>query len=163
MSKTIADWLKRIVGHEGGYSNRDPNDDPGGETKWGISKRSYPHLDIKNITVEDAEKIYIKDFINPLKLFNFHPALAFQLLDFAVNSGPRTAIKQLQEALGVPADGVAGPVTYAAMQKYSPAELAMLLIAERLEFMVSLPNWPVNSAGWTRRMAKNLRHAVEDI
>ena len=46
--------------NEGGYVN-DP-DDPGGETKYGISKRSYPALDIKNLTVEQATAIYLRDF-----------------------------------------------------------------------------------------------------
>ena len=45
---------------EGGYVN-DPID-KGGETKYGISKRSYPNLDIKNLTKEQAREIYYKDF-----------------------------------------------------------------------------------------------------
>lgn len=49
-----------VLRWEGGYVN-DP-DDPGGETNWGISKRSYPHLEIKNLTREEAIEIYRKDF-----------------------------------------------------------------------------------------------------
>lgn len=45
---------------EGGYVNH-PND-PGGETKYGISKRSYPTRDIKNLTEEDAKAIYWRDY-----------------------------------------------------------------------------------------------------
>ncbi len=41
---------------EGGYDN-DP-DDPGGETKYGIDKRSHPHEDIKSLTKERAATIY---------------------------------------------------------------------------------------------------------
>ncbi|KKK79728.1 hypothetical protein LCGC14_2830570, partial [marine sediment metagenome] len=51
---------------EGGYSN-DKND-AGGETNHGISKRSYPELDIKNLTKDDAKKIFKRDFWNPLNL-----------------------------------------------------------------------------------------------
>jgi lysozyme family protein len=45
---------------EGGYVD-DP-DDPGGETNMGISKRSYPKQDIKNLTRDRAIEIYYEDF-----------------------------------------------------------------------------------------------------
>ena len=50
----------RLMGHEGGYTPG--KGDPGGETKWGISKRSYPHLDIQSLTRDDAKVIYRRDF-----------------------------------------------------------------------------------------------------
>jgi lysozyme family protein len=46
----------RLMGHEGGYT--DNPKDPGGETNWGISKRSYPSVDIKNLTREQAGVLY---------------------------------------------------------------------------------------------------------
>ena len=49
-----------VLRHEGGYVN-DPRD-PGGETKYGISKRAYPLLNIKNLSIEDAKMIYRKDY-----------------------------------------------------------------------------------------------------
>ncbi len=49
-----------VLRHEGGYVN-DPRD-PGGETKFGISKRAYPGFDIKNLTEEQAIEIYRKDY-----------------------------------------------------------------------------------------------------
>ena len=36
--------------------------DAGGGTKFGISKRSYPDLDIPDLTRADAEEIYYRDF-----------------------------------------------------------------------------------------------------
>ena len=54
--------IPRVITNEGGYVN-DP-DDPGGETKYGISKRSYPALDIKNLTVEQATAIYLLSLIH---------------------------------------------------------------------------------------------------
>ncbi len=56
-------WEKAIsfvLKWEGGYSN-DPYDS-GGETKYGISKRSYPNLDIKNLTLEQAKEIYKRNY-----------------------------------------------------------------------------------------------------
>lgn len=43
--------------------------DAGGLTKYGISKRSYPHLDIANLTKEKAAEIYRRDFWPPIKTF----------------------------------------------------------------------------------------------
>jgi lysozyme family protein len=41
---TFDEAFDKLIDHEGGYVN-DPKD-PGGETKFGISKRQYPTLDI---------------------------------------------------------------------------------------------------------------------
>ena len=50
---------------EGGYVHH--KDDPGGETKYGISKRSYPRLDIKKLTKDTAREIYYRDYWLPAK------------------------------------------------------------------------------------------------
>ena len=60
MSSSFDLAIPIVLENEGGYVN-DPAD-PGGETKYGISKRSYPALDIKNLTVEQATAIYLRDF-----------------------------------------------------------------------------------------------------
>lgn len=49
-----------IIKWEGGYVN-DPND-PGGETKFGISKRAFPHLDILSLTFDQALEIYRREY-----------------------------------------------------------------------------------------------------
>lgn len=155
----VQGWLVRILGHEGGYSEADKI---GGITKWGISQKAYPMVNIKELTVEGAEYLYRRDYLAPLRADMFEDGVAYQLLDFGVNSGPLTALKQLQEAIGCKPDGRIGPITLAALAKHSESDLVMLVIAERLDFMASLKNWPENSRGWTRRMAENLRYAAID-
>ena len=150
----------RVIGHEGGYVN-DPND-PGGETKWGISKRSYPHLNIAELTREDAKGIYRKDFWNVIKADNLPDGVAFQVFDFAVNSGVSTGIRYFQRALGVADDGIWGPISQAAADAASETDMIMGIIAERLDFMTRLKNWPHHGKGWTRRMAANLRYGILD-
>ena len=49
-------FIERVLVHEGGYVN-DPRD-PGGETKYGIAKRSYPGVDIRNLTRAQAVGIW---------------------------------------------------------------------------------------------------------
>lgn len=150
----------RLIGHEGGYVN-DPND-PGGETKWGISKRSYPHLIIRDLTREDAENIYRHDFWERINADKFPDGVAFQLFDFAINSGIETAIRYMQRALNVADDGYWGPISQKAADKATESDMIMKLNAERLDFMTRLKNWPNHGKGWARRIAQNLKYGAID-
>ena len=154
------DVFDRLMGHEGNYSN-DPND-PGGETKWGISKRAYPHLDIRNLTRNEAKYIYYWDFWVIIDAKDLPDGVAFQLFDFAVNSGIQTAIRYFQRALGVADDGNWGPISQGAASRAIESDMIMRLNAERLEFMTKLKNWPHHGKGWARRIAQNLRYGAED-
>jgi len=115
------DCFDKLLGHEGGYVFNPA--DPGGETKWGISKRSYPNLDIKNLTVEDAKRIYWRDYWLRCGCEDLPRGLAFDVFDAAVNSGANQAARWLQTALGVRADGVIGPDTKAAAANGVPTGL----------------------------------------
>jgi lysozyme family protein len=149
----------RLIGNEGGYVN-DPRD-PGGETKYGISKRSYPTLDIANLTRDDAKAIYLRDFWEPLG--DAPAAVKFQVFDFAVNSGISTAIRKLQSAIGVADDGHWGPVSAAKLASVPVPVVLMLFVAERLDFWRKLTTWPNFGAGWAGRAATDLRYAAKDI
>ena len=155
-------YIERILGHEGGYSNRSPSADPGGETKWGISKRSYPNLDIKNLERWQAIDIYRRDFWTPVASLTPDSALQYQLLDTAINSGMGNATRMLQRALGVADDGHFGPLSQARLRVVDREDVVLSFIAERLMFMTSLSNWPHNSKGWARRIAENLQYVTED-
>ena len=155
---TFDDAFNRTFGIEGEYVN-DPND-PGGETNWGISKREYPDLDIKNLTRDEAKAIYLRDYWGKLPSLPF--AIAYQVFDFSVNSGIGTALRALQRAIGVADDGKWGPVSGAALGKMLPLDVIMPLNAERLVFMTKLSNWPEEGKGWVRRIATNLRYGAQD-
>jgi len=154
----------RLMGNEGGYT--DGKGDPGGETNWGISKRSYPLVDIKRLTRDEAKAIYLRDFwlrINADRLCaTGRDGVAFQVFDFAVNSGIETAVRYLQRALGVADDGHWGPRSQAAADAASETDMIMLLNAERLDFMTRLDNWPTASRGWARRIVADLRYGAAD-
>ncbi len=150
--------FSRTLGHEGNYWI----DPVAGETKWGLSKRAYPNLIIKELTEEDARNIYLRDFWNPITADGLPESVAYQLFDFAINSGIQTSIRYLQRALGVADDGYFGPVSLTAATKISECDLLMSLNAERLEFMTRLSNWDSNSKGWARRIAQNLQYASLD-
>lgn len=83
---------------EGGYVNNPK--DPGGETKYGISKRSYPELDIKNLTKEQAKTIYKRDYYDKIVSEGMTFAQAAFLTDTAVNMGVGTARRFWQDGNG---------------------------------------------------------------
>ncbi len=108
----VRDIIRKTVGVEGGYVN-DPVD-PGGETKFGISARTYPTVDIKNLTLDQAIEIYERDFWNRLKLSQFNSRrIAWKVFDIEVNTGRGDEL--LQTALGLKADGQVGEKTLAAV------------------------------------------------
>lgn len=150
----------RLIGNEGGYVN-DPND-PGRETNWGISKRAYPNIDIRTLTRAAAKTIYHTDFWQRIHADGLPGAVAFQIFDFAVNSGIETAVRYLQRAVGVADDGHWGPISQAAMRLLSETDIILSLNSERLEFMTKLVNWPTAGRGWARRIAQNLRYGAQD-
>ena len=150
----------RLMEHEGGYVNNPA--DPGGETKYGISKRSYPGEDIKAMTKERAKVIFKRDFWDRVHGDKLHDGVAFQVADFAYHSGPETALRYLQRAVGVADDGHWGPVSQAAAQRASESDTIMRLTAERLDFWTRLSNWAASGKGWARRAAQNLRYGAVD-
>ena len=153
-------FIERLLSHEGGYVNH-PSD-PGGETQWGISKRTYPALNIRDLTREQAIEIYRRDFWDKSEADLLPAPVGFQLLDGAVNSGIAQASRWLQRAVGVADDGDIGPVTLAAIRKADPADLVMQFNAERLDFMTRLSTWSTFGRGWARRIAANLRYGAAD-
>lgn len=153
-------FIERLLGHEGGYVN-DPRD-PGKETKWGISKRSYPNLDIANLTRDQAIAIYRLDFWDRGKLADLPPNVAFQVLDGAVNSGLARGVQWLQQSAGVPADGLIGPKTRAAIAAADKNDLVLRFLGFRLQFMTDLGTWDSFGKGWARRIATNLLYGAED-
>ena len=143
-----------LIGHEGGYT--DGKGDPGGETKYGISKRSYPHIDIKNLTLDGAKAIYLNDFWLAPDIGALPERIRFDMFDAGVNHGPGQAARFLQRAVGVADDGVIGPVTMEAVRAHNPENLVARFNGERLMFFTKLKNWPLAGKGWARRVAKNL-------
>ena len=65
-------YIERVLAHEGAYSDdrSDPGNWTGGRvgsgvlkgTKYGIAANTYPNLDIRNLTRDQAVEIYRRDF-----------------------------------------------------------------------------------------------------
>ena len=154
MNMTFDQAFERLIGHEGDYVFHPK--DPGGETKYGISKRSYPNEDIKNLTLERAKEIAFQDYWLAAGCPAVPEAVRFDLFDMAYNSGVDRAIKTLQEAAGSEPDGVFGQYTLIAINQMGPETVSKRFTGHRLRFMASLKTWPAFGRGWARRIADNL-------
>lgn len=112
--------IKAVLANEGGYVN-DPVD-AGGETNFGISKRSFPDLNIRSLTQFQAAQIYKASYwnANPQIEKLTSQEIATKTLDLMVNMGSRRGIKILQMSINqlhrsdqIPVDGKLGPMTVA--------------------------------------------------
>jgi len=153
-----------VIGEEGGFTANpaDPGNWTGGRcgvgqcagTKYGISAASYPTVNIAALTLDDAKAIYRRDYWDHVHGDELPPAIALLVFDAAVNSGAARAVRWLQTALKVTADGAIGPVTIAAAQHCAGQGAAVLAEyqAQRLLFLASLPTWRTFALGWARRV-----------
>lgn len=145
--------IAALLQREGGYSNNPT--DRGGETKWGISKRQFPHLDIPNLSEQEAIEIYEKLYLVGPRISSLPTYLQPLILDFAVHSGPRCAIQKLQIVLHTDVDGEIGPQTLAAVHAVEERWLVNAVIAERVKMIASIvikaPSQLKFLRGWINR------------
>lgn len=137
---------------EGGYVN-DPKD-PGGETKYGVSKRAYPNEDIKNMTEARAKQIFKRDFWDKCKCGELPDCVSIIVSDCAYNSGCSRAIKLLQKTVKTTEDGIIGKMTLSAVSKMDKQKLLWEYRENRLNFLKSLSTWKNYGKGWTDRCNK---------
>lgn len=158
-SQSFITAVNVVLKDEGGYV-WDKND-AGGETNFGISKRSYPNVDIKNLTRDQAIAIYYNDFWLKGPYGNLADAeLASKVFNTSVNAGQSRAIKLLQQAANaqganLTVDGLAGAKTIAAINAmYGPAVLASYREAQEAFYLAIIAKDPSQAKfknGWIKR------------
>jgi lysozyme family protein len=154
-----------VLAHEGGYRNR-PSD-PGGETNFGITRRSYPHLDIRKLTRTAAALIYKKDWWEKYGYAQIgNRALRLKVFDHAVNIGPGRAHRFLQEAaneliqkgggeagLLLRVDGVLGPRTFEAVNALEDTFLLLRFLSRvHKHYKRCAVKQPDELKGWENRL-----------
>ena len=144
-----------LITHEGGFSNHP--DDPGGATMYGVTEvvaRAEGYIGpMRELSLDFAKQVYRKRFWDACRCDQMPDVIRYPLFDAAVNSGPSQAIKWLQVAAGVKADGVIGPITQQTVNVLPAQVTRQKMIGNRLRFMTNLNNWPSFSKGWARRIA----------
>jgi len=156
--------VERILKHEGGYVN--DVDDTGGTTKYGISQKSFPDIDIDNLTVDEAREIYRREYWDRSICEELPIRLASNYFDAIVNCGFSNAGEILQRAINrrllseeagrdfIAVDGIVGPITTRWARFYGRS-LGDLFTIERIRYYVEIADRrPANRKflrGWLKR------------
>lgn len=139
-----------VIDIEQGFIN-DPKD-PGGATKFGISQRSYPDLNIETLTLAQADTIYKRDFWDKYLVDQMPEVLRLIFFDCAVNQGQGFAAHTLQKILGVPVDGLIGAGTIAKLSSFHDLDILDAFVKRRLEEYIADKNFHLDGVGWIRRL-----------
>lgn len=153
--------MEWIIRAEGGLVDHPA--DPGGVTKYGISQRAYPNVDIRSLTEEGAIAIYRRDYWDAVKGDRIPWPMNLAVFDCAVNCGHRTAVRLLQKALRIEADGVLGIKTMAAIERFGRTMVVFEdYLWERADYYCNLKRQQrAFLAGWINRLCE-LRRFVLD-
>ncbi|MEE0060520.1 MAG: glycosyl hydrolase 108 family protein [Acutalibacteraceae bacterium] len=120
-------------------------------TKYGICAMSYPNIDIKNLTEQQAKEIYHRDYWLKYKCDRLPDALSVAVFDYAVNSGGQ-CIKDLQACLGVKVDGIIGNQTIGSANSKPTRQLLQEYILRRLNYLVTKCKWNTFGKTWGVRI-----------
>jgi len=156
MSSRFEKFIPIVFRHEGGYVN-DP-DDLGGETNYGITKRRYPELDIKNLRKDEAKRIYYRDFYQKMGLEHVgNDLLALHIMDMGINAGRKRAVYLLQELLlNCTVDGILGPNTgERLLHAMTTTNMVTAYKAKRIERYYEVSTYRRNAKflkGWIKRV-----------
>ena len=111
-----------------GAESHDPRD-PGGLTRYGISQRAHPDVDVATITADRAIGLYRTRYWDAGRMDKLPPPIAVALFDSAVQHGLGPATRMLQQTLGVTTDAVIGPITLGAAYRADVADVLVNYLA----------------------------------
>lgn len=162
----IQQW---VLAAEGGYV--DHPSDPGGATNLGITHKTLAawrgkpvtKQDVRNLTRDEALQIYKAQYWDAVRGDQLPAGLDYAVFDYAVNSGPARAVKDLQRVLGVGVDGIVGAQTLAAIARRQTADLITGLSDRRRAFVRGLSTYSTFGRGWERRIASVEANALSLI
>ena len=165
--------LARVLKHEGGYVH--DSLDSGGRTNLGVTQRVWEEFvghpvseaDMRALTHEKVSKLYKQKYWNAAYCEVLPRGLDYVVFDFAVNAGTGRAVKTLQQAIGVVADGIIGPRTRAAINGANAKDLVAKYSDARTDFYQGIvarkPDQARFIRGWLNRVEEARSTALADI
>lgn len=163
MKENFEKAFQDVLKYEGGYVN-DP-DDPGGMTNMGITAQTYAEFtgrrlstitekEMQELTKTQVKPIYKRKYWDACKCDQLPSGLDLLVFDFAVNSGPARAIKELQKCLRVEVDGILGAITLKHIDTFPLDQIIKEYAEARRDFLRNLKTFPKFGKGWISRVDK---------
>jgi len=166
----ISNWkqaFEQMLASEGGFTDDERDngnklpDGRKGSTMLGVTQFNWEnhighqvtHEQMRKLTPADVEPLYKKKYWDAVRADELPSGIDYLVFDMGVNAGPGRAIKLLQSAVGVPADGGLGPISMKAVLAADPVELIDSFSAEKEAFYRSLKDFQVYGTGWLNRVA----------
>ena len=166
----IGNWkqaFEQMLASEGGFTDDERDngnklpDGRKGSTMLGVTQFNWEnhighqvtHDQMRKLTPADVEPLYKKKYWDAVRADELPSGIDYLVFDMGVNAGPGRAIKLLQSAVGVPADGGLGPISMKAVLAADPVELIDKFSAEKEAFYRSLKDFQVYGKGWLNRVA----------
>lgn len=151
--------IQFVRGEEGG--NDDDPQDHGGRTSRGITQREWDAwrvahpgtdlpADVWAAPNEQIDAIYKEQYWQPY-CDRLPAGVDVEFFDFCVNAGRQQAVKILQRALDVTADGMMGIITWTAVEAADPQALITAFAERRRMFYRALAQFPRYGKGWLGR------------
>ena len=147
--------IDHLLESEGWSKVTNDQDDKGGLTKFGISQRAFPDIDIKGLTVEKAKALYFKEYWVKGRCGDLPKYLQYIHFDSCVNHGPGTAARLLQKGIGeeyVKIDGDFGQKTFENSYRCSLADYVAQRALYYAKIVKSDPTQIKFLVGWNNRL-----------
>ena len=160
------DW---VLVHEGGFVNHPK--DPGGATNKGVTQRTYNAYrrrmglttrSVKEITLDEVTALYREQYWAAVSADLLPAGIDYAVFDYAVHSGPKRAIKDLQRVIGAKPDGWIGNETLAKLGDAIETTVIVQLCEQRMHYVRRLRHWKTFGRGWTRRIVGQFEGAQSD-
>ena len=161
--------LALVLKHEGKFVNH--KDDPGGMTNLGVTQNAWrdwvghgvDEATMKSLTEDMVAPLYRMKYWDACLCDQLPSGVDYLVFDFAINAGPSRAIKTIQRALKITADGVIGPVTIKAIKGANAEDFITDFTHAKEVFYRSLSTFNIFGKGWLNRVADSKKSAEEMI
>lgn len=159
MRENIEFAMKWMLAHEGSYVNHPK--DPGGATNQGVTQRVYDNYrrsrgmsqrSVRAIEADEVAAIYKSQYWDAVRGDELQSGVDYAVFDYAVNSGPKRAVMDLQREIGAAVDGIIGLETVSKANMQDPFDLIERLCQRRMRFLRGLKHWDTFGRGWTARV-----------
>ena len=170
-SQRCSDVFAFVLQEEGGATYTNDPRDSGGPTKYGVTLATLrkfmtnPGLtanDVRDMTLDTATAIFETNYWNLCQCDSLPPGIDSSVADMAYNAGVDRAVRFLQQAVGVDADGDLGPISMGAIRDADPATVVGTYATICTNFYLGLHNRTYQK-GWLNRVAARDQFSLNSI